>query len=67
MTSAEKDQMEDENNRLFREKSIDKATGPEQLDRYLKVTSMSSWIVVAAEALVVAAIFYGHLPGKFKQ
>ena len=58
--------MENENKSLFRQTKFDNVTGPEQLDRYLKVTSVSSWLVVAAEGLVIAAIFLWVFAGKIQ-
>lgn len=58
--------MENEKKSPFRQKSLNKVAGPEQLDRYLKVTSYRSWFVVVAEALVVVAIFLWIFIGKIQ-
>lgn len=39
---------------IFREKSIERVSSPEQLDAYLKVTSPSVWIILGA--IIVALI-----------
>ena len=49
---------------VFREKNLKKASGPEQLDGYLKVTGMGPWFVILAAALVLAAIFVWMFFGK---
>ena len=55
---------------LFREKNLKKAAAPEQLDDYLKVTSFSSWFVIIAAALALAAllvwVFCGHIDDTVK-
>lgn len=43
------------NEKLFRKTSMDKVTGPEQLDDYIRVTSPSLWIVLAAAVVLLAA------------
>lgn len=57
----------DENEKsIFREKNLKKATDPEQLNRYIKVTGFSSWFVVIAAALILASIFIWAFFGKIK-
>ena len=46
-----------DNQSVFREKNLKKATGPEQLNRYLKVTGFGPWFVVITAALLLAALF----------
>lgn len=51
---------------IFRQKSIDKVSSPEQLDNYLKVTSPSVWLVLIGIIIIlVGAIVWGAL-GKLK-
>lgn len=51
---------------IFRQKSIDKVSSPEQLDSYLKVTSPSVWLVLIGIIIImVGAISWGAL-GKLK-
>ena len=51
---------------IFREKNLKKATDPESLNNYLKVTGVSAWFVVIAAALVLAAIFIWAAFGKIQ-
>lgn len=50
---------------IFRQKSVDRVSSPEQLDNYLKVTSPSVWLVLIGIIIIlVAAIIwsaYGRL------
>ena len=41
---------------LFRQKSIDKVSSPEKLDDYIKVTTPSVWITLAAIVILLAGI-----------
>lgn len=51
---------------IFRQKSIEKVSSPEQLDNYLKVTSPSVWLVlVGIIVILVGAIVWGAL-GELK-
>lgn len=43
------------NQTLFRKKTIDKISSPEQLTDYLKVTSPRMWFLLAAVVLILAA------------
>lgn len=45
-------------NTLFRKKSLDRITSPEQLDEYLHVTSPSVWILLAAAILLLAGLLF---------
>ena len=48
------------NKGLFRKKSIDKVSSPEKLDDYIRVTTPSVWITLAAIlVLLVGAIIWG--------
>ena len=47
---------------LFRKKSMDRISSPEELNDYIKVTSPSVWIVIAAiVVLLVGALVWGAL------
>jgi hypothetical protein len=54
------------NEKLFRKNSIEKVTSPEQLDDYIRVTSPSLWVVLAAIVVLLAAVLvwgaFGSLP-----
>ena len=48
------------NNGIFRQKSIDKVSSPEKLDDYIRVTTPSVWITLAAIViLLVGTIIWG--------
>ena len=47
-------------NGIFRQKSIDKVSSPEKLDDYIKVTTPSVWITLAAILiLLIGTIVWG--------
>lgn len=56
--------MAERENTIFREKNLKKATDPEALNGYLKVTSFRAWFIVVAAGLVLAAIFVWSFFGK---
>ena len=58
------DAMTDTETTVFREKTLKKASDPEQLDGYLKVTGFGPWFVILAAALVLAAIFVWAFFGR---
>ena len=41
---------------LFREKSLERVSSPEQLDDYIRVTTPSVWIVLAATVIILAGM-----------
>lgn len=50
------------NNSIFRQKSIDRVSSPEKLDDYIRVTTPSVWIALAAILiLLVGTIVWGTL------
>ena len=50
------------NSGIFRQKSIDKVSSPEKLDDYIRVTTPSVWITLAAIViLLVGTIIWGTL------
>jgi len=56
--------MAEERKTIFREKNLKKATDPDALNGYLKVTGFSAWFVIIAAALILAAVFLWALYGK---
>ena len=45
---------------IFRSKSIDRVSSPEQLDDYIKVTTPSVWLILIATAVLIAgAVIWG--------
>ena len=52
--------MENENATIFRQKSIDRISSPEQLHDYIKVSSPSAWFVLTAIiVLLVGVLVWG--------
>lgn len=43
-------------NGLFREKSLERVSSPEQLDDYIRVTTPSVWIVLLATVFILAGM-----------
>ena len=43
-------------NRLFRQKSVERITSPEQLQDYMKVTSPTIWMVLGAVIAILAGL-----------
>lgn len=58
--------MENTENKLFRKKNLKKASEPEKLDRYLRVTGFGPWFTVLAAAIVLAAVFIWVFFGKLQ-
>lgn len=44
------------NDKIFRKKSIDRMSSPEQLNDYIKVTNPGVWMVLAAIAILLAGV-----------
>ncbi len=53
-------------NKLFREKSIEKVSSPEKLDDYIKVVSPGIWLVLVAVIILLLGVLawaaVGSLP-----
>jgi hypothetical protein len=53
------------NQELFRKKSLDKVSSPEQLNEYIRVANPGVWMVLAAIVILLAGVvvwgFIGHL------
>ena len=53
------------NQQLFRKKSLDKVSSPEQLNEYIRVANPSVWVVLASIVILLAGMvvwgFIGHL------
>ncbi len=47
----------EENNSVFRKKTLDRISSPEQLTSYLRVTNPGIWALLAAVILLLAGIF----------
>ena len=52
--------MKNENTTIFRQKSIDRISSPEELHDYIKVSSPSAWVVLTAIiVLLVGVLVWG--------
>ena len=53
------------NEKLFRKKSVDRVSSPEQLDEYIRVANPGVWMVLAAIVILLAGVIVwgcvGHL------
>ena len=56
--------MENENTTIFRQKSIDRISSPEQLHDYIKVSSPGSWIVLTAIIVLLIGVLVWGLFGS---
>jgi hypothetical protein len=54
-------------NELFRKSPLEKISSPEQLNDYIKVTSISSWVVVAGLFVFFAGAVYWGLAGSIPE
>ena len=51
------------NDKLFRKSSLDKITGPEQLDDYIRVASPSLWVMLGAVVVLLIAVLVWSVTG----
>lgn len=54
------------NDKIFRKKSIDKMSSPEQLNDYIKVTNPGVWTILAAIAILLVGICVWGIFGKLE-
>ena len=54
------------NNGIFREKSIDRVTGPESLNDYIRVTSPSVWIALLALVILLVGLLAWSIFGRIE-
>ena len=56
---------------IFRKKSLDRVSSPEQLTDYIKVSSPSIWIVLSAVVILLISVLiwsvFGSIPDTVKQ
>ena len=52
------------NNSLFRKKSIDALTSPEDVNKYMKVANPATWIIVAAIIILLVGIIVWSCVGR---
>ena len=58
--------MEPEKKALFRQKSLDRISSPEQLGDYLRVANPSIWALLAAVILLIGGLFAWSMVGNLK-
>ena len=51
---------------IFREKSLERISAPEQLNDYIKVTKPSVWVVLIATILLIAGALVWAICGKIE-
>ena len=51
---------------IFREKSLERISTPEQLNDYIKVTKPSVWVVLIASILLIAGALVWAIFGKIE-
>ena len=49
---------------IFREKSIERVSSPEQLDDYIRVTTPSVWMTLLAILILAAGLLAWNILGK---
>ena len=58
--------MAEQNPGIFRQKSIDRITSPEQLTDYLRVTNPGIWILLAAIIILLGGLFVWSMVGNLE-
>ena len=58
--------MAEQNPGIFRQKSIDRITSPEQLTDYLRVTNPGIWILLAAIIILLSGLFVWSIVGNLE-
>ena len=51
---------------LFRQKSLDRVSSPEQLDAYMKVSSPGIWMILGAVIILLAGVFVWSVFGRLE-
>lgn len=58
--------MSDNDQRIFRRKTIDRISSPERLNDYLRVTNSGVWVLLAAVILLLSGIFAWSIMGTLE-
>jgi hypothetical protein len=58
--------MAENNTQVFRKKSIESISSPEQLNDYLKVTNVGVWVLLASVILLLAGLFAWSTVGRLE-
>ncbi len=51
---------------IFREKSLERVTSPEQLNDYIKVTTPSVWMILIATLILIIGTLFWSVFGKIQ-
>ncbi|MBO4265599.1 MAG: hypothetical protein J5910_00235 [Lachnospiraceae bacterium] len=51
---------------IFREKSLERVTSPEQLNDYIKVTTPSVWLILFATIILIVGTLFWAVFGKIR-
>lgn len=57
---------ENMNESIFRKKSLERISSPEEIDDYMKVTSPSMWLVLGAILLLLAALIFWSITARIE-
>lgn len=57
---------ENMNKSIFRKKSLERISSPEEIDDYMKVTSPSMWLVLGAILLLLAALIFWSITARIE-
>ena len=55
-----------ESKSIFREKSIERVSSPEQLNDYIKVTTPSIWVILLAVAVLLIGLLVWSIFGEIR-
>ncbi len=58
--------MAENNNEVFRQKSLERISSPEQLTDYLKVTNPGIWVMLAAVIVLLGGLFVWSMVGNLE-
>ena len=58
--------MEENTQTVFRKKTLDRISSPEQLTDYLRVTNPGIWVILAAVILLLAGVFAWSMVGTLE-
>ncbi|MCR4655227.1 MAG: hypothetical protein K5770_03245 [Lachnospiraceae bacterium] len=51
---------------VFREKSMERVTSPEQLNDYIKVTTPAVWLILFATLIIIVGTLFWAVFGKIR-
>lgn len=58
--------MEEQKTGIFRQKSLERISSPEQLNDYLKVTNPGIWVIMAVVILLIGGLFAWSMTGRLE-